>query len=340
MTATAVEPVTPEPGQPRPGSRADRARRPRARDALRETAVEFGVCVRPLPLRRVDTTTGETQILDLPCGSTRATVCPSCAARARRLRAQQCREGWHLTDEPDLTPDPATREHKQLVTERAQITAAVEDAADAGDTLTAAACQESEAVVDDELAAAGLRGRIEHGAKPRRVRSTRRRQDTPDLPRRPAVASTLGRAFTDPKTGTTFRPSLFVTLTLPSYGRVQDDATPVTPWTYDYVREARDALHFGKLLDRWCQNLRRVAGYDVQYFATVEPNGAAHHTRTSPSAAPSRAPWSRSWWPPPTPRSGGRPPGHPSTPTLVSRSGSRTRTTVTVGTSTPTPTNP
>jgi hypothetical protein len=47
---------------------------------------------------------------------------------------------------------------------------------------------------------------------------------------------------------------------------------------YDYVRAARGALHFGKLLDRWCQNLRRVAGYDVQYFATVElqKRGAPH----------------------------------------------------------------
>jgi len=90
--------------EPRPGSRADRARRPRARDVLRETAVEFGVCVRPLPLRRVDTATGEVQVLDVPCGSTRAAVCPSCAARARKLRAQQCREGWHLSQDPDLTP--------------------------------------------------------------------------------------------------------------------------------------------------------------------------------------------------------------------------------------------
>jgi excisionase family DNA binding protein len=52
----------------------------------------------------------------------------------------------------------------------------------------------------------------------------------------------------------------------------------VNPAAYDYVRAARDALHFGKLLDRWNQNLRRVAGYDVQYFAAVEPQrrGAPH----------------------------------------------------------------
>src|SRR4051794_33871335 len=148
-------PTVPEQEAPRPGSRTDRARRPRARDALRETAVEFGVCVRPLALRRVDTTTGETQIADAPCGSTRATVCPSCAARARTLRAQQCREGWHLTEEPDLTPDPATDAQKDLVMERAEITAAVEDAEQTGDSLTAAACEESLAVVDDELNAAG-----------------------------------------------------------------------------------------------------------------------------------------------------------------------------------------
>jgi hypothetical protein len=30
-------------------------------------------------------------------------------------------------------------------------------------------------------------------------------------------------------------------------------------------------LHFSKLVDRFVQNLRRFVGYDVQYFATVEP---------------------------------------------------------------------
>src|SRR5690606_21572630 len=59
-------------------------------------------------------------------------------------------------------------------------------------------------------------------------------------------------------------------LTLPSYGKVRD-GVPVDPETYDYQRAARDALHFSKLIDRFVQNLRRVAGYDVQYFAAVEP---------------------------------------------------------------------
>ena len=30
-------------------------------------------------------------------------------------------------------------------------------------------------------------------------------------------------------------------------------------------------MHFAALVDRWWQNLRRVVGWDVQYFATVEP---------------------------------------------------------------------
>ena len=51
-----------------------------------------------------------------PCSSPAGTpwrhVCPSCAERARTLRAAQCREGWHLEDEPDHRPrtrPPRTR---------------------------------------------------------------------------------------------------------------------------------------------------------------------------------------------------------------------------------------
>ena len=172
--------------------------------------------------------------LDLPCGSTRAAVCPSCAGRARKLRAQQCREGWHLTEDPDLTPKPATENQRDLVKERAHVTDAVADAEDAGDDLTAEACRESAAAVDQELTATGVRGQLDADSKARRVRSTRRRQDTPDLPRRAPVKTTLGRTFTDERTGKTFRPSLFVTLTLPSYGPRRDDSMPVDPTRYDY----------------------------------------------------------------------------------------------------------
>jgi transcription elongation GreA/GreB family factor len=261
-----------------------------------------------LPIRRVDLATGEVEIKDLPCGSTRAAVCPSCAARARKLRAQQCREGWHLTEEPDLTPDPPSRRHRELVKDRAEITAAIEDAEAHGDHLTAEACTESLEAADDELAAAGLRGRIEPETKARRARSTRRRKDVPDLPRRAAVNTTLGRVYTDDKRGKTFRPSLFVTTALDSYGPVRrEDHTPVNPATYNYLRAARDALHFAKLVDRWTQNLRRVAGYQVQYFAVVEPQkrGAPHAhfaiRGTLPRALVKQltaATYVSVWWPP------------------------------------------
>jgi len=49
-----------------------------------------------------------------------ASVCPSCSERARTLRAAQCREGWHLEAEPDLTPDPATDDQQWWVVLRAE----------------------------------------------------------------------------------------------------------------------------------------------------------------------------------------------------------------------------
>jgi len=128
---------------------------------------------------------------------------------------------------------------------------------------------EVDAVVDqvDELVAeAGVRGQIGVDVAPRRVRSTRRRQDAPDLPRRRVDARTVGRVY-----GERFRPSLFITATLGSYGCVHSDGTPVDPDRYDYVRAPRDAIHFSRLVDRFVQNLRRFVGWDVQYFAAVEP---------------------------------------------------------------------
>ena len=86
----------------------------------------------------------------------------------------------------------------------------------------------------------------------------------------PVSARTVGKTYTAPD-GKTFRPSLFVTLTCPSYGRVGEDGAPADPDTYDYTRAARDALHFAALFDRFIQNLRRYTGYDLQYFAAIEP---------------------------------------------------------------------
>ena len=210
---------------------------------LRATAECHGVCVRPILQELVDTLTGTTSTVALPCGSTRANVCRPCADKARRLRMQQCREGWHREDD-DPTDAPTAEDLLDWHDE---------DQDDEPDE-----CQEDED--DGEEAGVG---------SGRRVRSTRRRQDVPDLPRLPMSARTVGKTLTSP-TGKTYRPSMFLTLTLPSYGRVGPDGTPVNPATYDYRSAALDAMHFSKAVDRLWQNMRRCAGYKVQYFSAVE----------------------------------------------------------------------
>ena len=168
------------------------------------------------------------------------------------MRMHQAREGWHLTEEPQLPP--VTR------------TAPVQ----------------------------------------RRVRSTRRRQDAPDLPAQQIAAVTVGRTFEAPD-GKTYRPSTFLTLTLGSYGAVRGDGSPVDPDSYDYRRAARDAMHFGELIDRFWQNLRRACGWDVQYFAAVEPQkrGAPHLHAAVRGTIPRKlirqvvvATYHQVWWPP------------------------------------------
>ena len=99
---------------------------------------------------------------------------------------------------------------------------------------------------------------------------------------------------------------MFVTLTCPSYGRVDEDGAPADPAAYDYDRAARDALAFAALFDRFIQNLRRYLGYDVQYFAAVEPQRRlAPHVHIAMRGTVSRAELRRVlaatyhqvWWP-------------------------------------------
>jgi len=85
-------------------TRAERLSQPLARDVVKIVALEHGACIRPVQLRRTDFETGEVGQVMIPGGATLASVCPSCAERAKALRAQQCREGWHLEQEPAATP--------------------------------------------------------------------------------------------------------------------------------------------------------------------------------------------------------------------------------------------
>ena len=249
-------------------TRVQRMAMPLAREVVKDLAVEHGACIRPIQLRRTNLDTGETAPVLVPCGHTLGRVCPSCAERAKSLRAAQCREGWHLEDEPDLTRDPATDDQQWWVVLRSEAQQSRDQAADNGqDTADFDALI---AELDEEITRAGVRGKVAPDRPARRHRSTRRRQDAPDLPRRKVSPRTLGKSYTAPD-GKTFRPSMFVTLTCPSYGRVDHRGVPVDPAAYDYDQAARDALTFAALFDRFIQNLRRYLGRDVQYFAAVEP---------------------------------------------------------------------
>jgi replication initiator protein RepSA len=254
-------------------TRAERMATPLARDSIRKIAESIGGCLRPLQLRCTDTITGKTDQVMIPCGATLASICPPCAERARMLRVVQCREGWHLEDEPDPGPPAPDETQEYWLTLRAEAQAQ-RDRADAAGEETGD-YDDLIGELDTEITRAGVRGTVttsrEGGtAKTRRSRSTRRRQDAPELPKRKIGPQTIGRVFTAPR-GKSYRPSMFLTLTCDSYGKVCDDGTPADPGTYDYQRAARDALHFSALVDRFIQNLRRVLGYDAQYFGAVEP---------------------------------------------------------------------
>jgi hypothetical protein len=285
-------------------TRAERLAMPLARDVVRDLAVSHGGCVRPVQLRRTDIHTGQAEPVLVPCGHTLASVCPSCAERNRTLRAAQCREGWHLDHEPIVAADEPDDEQRVWIEMRADVQQQRDQADAAGqDTAT------DDAVigeVDEQITRSGMRGNVLPARPTRRHRSTRRRQDSPGLPRRKVAPRTVGKAYTAPD-GKTFRPSMFLTLTCPSYGRVLADGTPADPDGYNYQQAARDALHFAALFDRFIQNLRRFLGYDVQYFAAVEPQRRlAPHVHIAIRGTVSRselrqvlaATYHQVWWPP------------------------------------------
>ena len=266
-------------------------------------AEDHGVCVRPLAMRRLDLTSGRVDVVPVPCGSRWEDRCRPCADKNRRLRMTQCREGWHLDHEP--MPKPAERQ-KQLMVARADLHTAYQEARAEHDEDECDQIREIVAELDQELRGLGVRGRLTplDPDPPRQQRSTRRRQDAPNLPRRPVERRTLGQVYAGGK----YRPSMFLilTLTCDSYGRVDGDGAAVDPDSYDYRRAARDAIHFPKIVDRFCQNMRRCVGWEVQYFGTIEPQrrGASHFhaalrgtIRRAELRAIAAASYHQVWWP-------------------------------------------
>ena len=241
--ASAAEISAGSAAQIRGRTRARLAARPHARDVVRAVALEHGACIRPVQLRKISLDTSKVEQVMIPCGTTMASICPPCAERAKVLRAAQCCEGWHLEDEPAedaRLPDDHQRwlvgTWADLQVQRERAAANGVETSELGDFIE---------VVEQQLAATGVRGHLDASAdsaresrqgdrilRSRRHRSTRRRQDAPGLPKRKVSRSTVGRVYRAPD-GKLHRPSMFVTLTCPSYGRVRDDSTPVDPATYD-----------------------------------------------------------------------------------------------------------
>src|SRR6476469_161788 len=162
-------------------TRAERMRQPLASDVIAATAEQHGVCVRSFTMEVGDLDAGELRYVAVPCGSTIESQCGPCARKARALRMTQCREGWHLTDEPDFTPGEPTTDHTALLELRADLVKAYQQTAEQG-SVDADELREEIASVDAELRQLGMRGRLPSpdGPTTRPVkRSTKRRQDAP-----------------------------------------------------------------------------------------------------------------------------------------------------------------
>ena len=170
-------------------TRAERMAAPLARQVVRDLAAEHSACLRPVQLRRTEIDTGHVEQVLIPCGHTLASVCPSCAERARILRAAQCREGRHLDHEPVIDPDPATEDQRGTDHRPGR------DARRQGSPVQRrprSLSWMSGSAIPEAITDSGLRGKA-LPARPRRHRSTRRRQDAAPLPRRTVNPRTVGQ---------------------------------------------------------------------------------------------------------------------------------------------------
>ncbi|MET7768210.1 replication initiator [Nocardia sp. NPDC005366] len=299
---------------------AERRAMPDFRDIAEAVAVEKGVCARVVPMRAFDTTSGRVSYVGAPCKATVATTCPACAKANKSVRMTQLREGWCAEHEP-VQPQPlVTQAQTDVLAARASLFTDYHDARREGDNELAEAVKDLVADLDVELRELGVRGRLPAlDQKPRRrAKSTRRREDLPDLPRKKVARTTIGTAYANGK----YRPSTFWTLTMPSYGHINrvwdptggkdkqgawvSDGSPRDPESYDYPRAARDIMHMKALFDHWIINLRRAVGWDVQYWASVEPQkrGAPHIHLAIRGSIPTKllyavtaATYRSIWWP-------------------------------------------
>jgi hypothetical protein len=109
-------------------TRAQKALLALSGDVAEQLADDHGVCVRPLAMRRLDLTSGRVDVVPVPCGSRWEDRCRPCADKNRRLRMTQCREGWHLAEEPIGKPTEPTERQKALMAARADLHTAYQEA--------------------------------------------------------------------------------------------------------------------------------------------------------------------------------------------------------------------
>ena len=239
-------------------TRAQRMAMPLAREVVKDLAVEHGACIRPIQLRRTNLDTGEADTVLVPCGHTLAHVCPSCAERARTLRAAQCREGWHLEDEPDLDPRPGHRGPEVVGRETRRSPAAPRPR------------RRGRAGHRSTWMSSSRAGRGDHqGWHAREVLAPGKPGPAapldPPPPGRPGPAPPQGqpahRGQDLHRAGRQDLPPLPVRhADLPVLRPGRPGGIPVDPAAYDYDQAARDALTFAALFDRFIQNLRRYLG--------------------------------------------------------------------------------
>jgi hypothetical protein len=274
---------------------------PLARGVVKDLAVEHSACIRPIQLRRTDLATGEVATVLVPCGHTLASVCPSCAERAKNLRAAQCREGWHLDQEPVIEPDDPTDEQAWLIQTRADAQAARDTAEAHGEDVTG--WDEELADLDDEINNAGMRGNVLPKRPVRRHRSTRRRQDAPPLPKRATRARSAR-----PTPRRTARPSgrrcSSRSLVRPTGGSRPMGRRPTRPPTTTSRRRATRCTS-----PRSSTGSCRTCAGSPDTTSSTSPrssrNGAWPRTSTSQCAAPSHAElrkviaatYHQVWWP-------------------------------------------
>ena len=244
-----------------------------------------GVCIRPVELRRLDTHTGAPNRSTSPA----APPSPQCALLRHGPRPAAGPVPGRLAPRPRTSSNPtaATRRTAVWVEFRGRRQARPRQGRRRGRHHRAD--DEADWAWTSEITRAGMRGNVLAG--PAGQPLTARPGGARMPPTCPSGRSGHAPSARPSPPRTADVPAVDVRHAhLPSYGKCRQRRHPGRPGHLRLPRAARDALHFSKLVDRFVQNLRRVVGYDVQYFATVEPQSGSPRTCTSRSAAPCPAP--------------------------------------------------